>query len=115
MDTQDRKALEEIKKASVDEAVKIMMYESTHVISSGLFCDMDKICIKRNNPVLSYKLARYVPGVDFDAHQKIVINSCNAVLMNAFATYVNGADKAKIEKAINENCSLLEQIVIGLH
>ena len=112
---EDRKILADMKKAPVDEVVKLMKYESSHVITTSLFQDIDKICIKRNDPILSYKLAKYVPGVDFEAHQQIVINSKNAVLMNAFATYVKGADKDKIEKAINENCSLLEQIVIGLH
>lgn len=111
----DRKILAEMKKAPVDEVVKLMKYESSHVITSSLFSDIDKICIKRNDPILSYKLAKYVPGVDFEAHQQIVINSRSAVLMNAFATYVNGADKEKIERAINENCTLLEQIAMNLH
>lgn len=100
---------------NIDEIVNFLRYESEHFGVTDIFTDIDKICVKRNNPILSYNLAKRVKGVDFEAHQDVVINSHNAILMNSFANCVKGADKAKISKAISEHCSVFEQIVTEIH
>lgn len=100
---------------NIDEIVDFLRYEGEHFGITEIFTDIDKICVKRNNPILSYNLAKRVSGVDFEAHQDVVINSHNAMLMDSFASCVKGADKAKIKKAISENCSVFEQIVTEIH
>lgn len=97
------------------EIVNFLMYEHEHYGVTQLFKDIDSICIKRNEPLLSYNLAKRVPDVDFEAHQQVVINSHNAMLMDSFANRVKGADVVKIKKAIAENCSVFEQIVTEIH
>lgn len=96
---------------NIREIINFLNYEREHFGVTPLFEKIDRMCIKRNQPILSYNLAKHVDGVDFDAHQQVVINSHDAMLMYSFAKRVKGADKDKIRNAIYKNCSTFEQIV----
>lgn len=99
------------KSNNIGEIINFLNYEREHFGVTPLFEAIDQMCVDRNEPILSYNLAKRVEGVDFEAHQQVVINSHDAMLMDSFANRVKGADKVKIKQAISENCSVFEQIV----